>query len=207
MALEKYKAKRHFGVTPEPKAKVERSKTGPIFVIQEHHASRLHWDFRLEAQGVLKSWAVPKEPVMDPAIKRLAVQVEDHPLEYAKFHGDIPEGQYGAGHVEIWDKGTYENLMEKKAQPLKMPEAIDAGHVEVELHGRKLRGGFALIRTHMGKGKENWLLIKKKDEFAKEGSGFGVQGSGKTNPEAPARARKLQRSSKAEGVTFSNLEK
>src|SRR5438105_665112 len=105
MALDKYKAKRHFDITSEPKAKVARSAKGPIFVIQEHEASRHHYDFRLEADGVLKSWAVPKEPVMDPSVKRLAVQVEDHPLEYAKFHGDIPQGQYGAGHVEIWDKG------------------------------------------------------------------------------------------------------
>jgi len=185
MALEKYKAKRHFNVTSEPKGKVAKRKAKePIFVIQEHDASRHHYDFRLEAEGVLKSWAVPKEPTLDPTIKRLAVQVEDHPLEYAKFHGDIPEGQYGAGHVEIWDNGTYENLMEKKTRPMDVAKSVEAGHVEVELHGRKLKGAFVLVRTKFGRpGKDNWLLIKMKDEFAREGSEVRVRGSEKTNPD------------------------
>jgi bifunctional non-homologous end joining protein LigD len=114
--------------------------------VQEHHASRLHYDFRLEADGVLKSWAVPKPPSLDPAIKRLATHVEDHPLAYADFSGTIPEGQYGAGVVKIWDRGTYENMLEGKPHAQTLAASIADGHVEVVLHGRKLKGGFALIR-------------------------------------------------------------
>jgi len=169
MALETYRQKRRFDKTPEPRPQVKRGGKKPIFVIQEHHASRLHYDFRLEADGVLKSWAVPKGPSMNPADKRLAVHVEDHPLEYAQFSGDIPEGEYGAGHVDIWDNGTYDNLMADKPQPLSLTQSIDAGHVEVELHGKKLQGGFVLVRTGgFGGNKKNWLLIKMKDRYASE---------------------------------------
>src|SRR6266550_3954197 len=169
MALEEYEAKRNFRKTPEPDARPGKAHRQPIFVIQEHHASHLHYDFRLEADGVLKSWAVPKQPSMDPSQKRLAVRVEDHPLAYADFEGEIPEGQYGAGTVSIWDHGAYENLMENKPEPQTVTEGIDAGRLEFVLHGEKLQGRFALI--HMkGRdrgGKENWLLIKMKDEFAR----------------------------------------
>jgi bifunctional non-homologous end joining protein LigD len=184
MALETYRAKRDFRVTPEPGPTPARPHAKPIFVIQEHHASRLHYDFRLEADGVLKSWAVPKEPSMDPADKRLAVHVEDHPLEYASFKGRIPEGQYGAGTVRIWDKGTYENLLAEKSQPLSVSQAIDAGRLEFLLHGKKLKGRFALIRMKNAspKGKDNWLLIKMRDEFARAANGKVAEASRATPP-------------------------
>jgi bifunctional non-homologous end joining protein LigD len=172
MSLEEYRAKRDFRTTlePAPVSQTDEAHALPIFVIQEHHASRLHYDFRLGADGVLKSWAVPKEPSIDPAQKRLAVRVEDHPLAYARFEGTIPEGQYGAGRVKIWDHGTYENLLAEKPIPLSVTEGIEAGRLEFVLHGRKLRGKFALIRLgSKGRGKENWLLIKMKDEFARPG--------------------------------------
>ncbi len=168
MPLEEYRAKRDFKKTSEP-AGAGKSKAHklPIFVVQEHHASHLHYDFRLEADGVLKSWAVPKGPSLDPAVKRLAVQVEDHPLGYATFEGTIPKGQYGGGTVKIWDHGAYESLMDEKAAPQTVAEAIEAGRLEFVMHGEKLKGKFALIRMKArGKGKPQWLLIKMKDEFA-----------------------------------------
>ncbi len=168
MPLEDYRAKRDFRKTREPSGtEGARPRERPIFEVQEHHASHLHYDFRLEADGVLKSWSVPKGPSLDPAVKRLAVQVADHPLGYASFEGTIPQGQYGGGTVKIWDRGTYESLMETKAEPRTVAEAIDAGHLEFVLYGEKLKGRFALIRMRArGAGKPQWLLIKMKDEFA-----------------------------------------
>ena len=157
MALEQHEQKRDFSRKP-----------GPIFVVQEHHARRLHYDFRLEADGVLKSWAVPKGPSLDPAQKRLAVRVEDHALSYADFEGIIPEGSYGAGEVLIWDRGTYEHLPAAGPKPQTVAEAIAAGRLDFVLHGDKLRGRFVLLRMKgKERGKENWLLIKRSDEFAR----------------------------------------
>lgn len=123
----------------------------PIFVVHKHAATHVHYDFRLEIDGVLKSWAVPKGPSMNPNDKRLAVKVPDHPLEYAKFHGTIPEGEYGAGKVDIWDTGTYE----------KVSGSIRSGKLIVDLNGKKLKGQFALVRMEQPK---NWLLIKKREK-------------------------------------------
>lgn len=206
MALEEYKAKRNFRKTDEPGPKLEKGHRKPTFVIQEHHARRLHWDFRLEDEGVLKSWAVPKEPTLDPSIKRLAVHVEDHPLAYGKFHGDIPEGQYGAGHVEIWDNGTYENL----SRSVSITQGIDRGRIEFELYGKKLKGRFALV--HMkgrDRGKqENWLLIKMQDKHAKPGAAES-NGSRSRLRRPPARSARVKKHGQAtaEAITFSNLDK
>jgi bifunctional non-homologous end joining protein LigD len=166
MALETYTQKRRFATTPEPPARLGKAHRQPIFVVQEHHASHLHYDFRLEADGVLKSWAIPKQPTLDPAVKRLAVRVEDHPLAYANFSGEIPAGQYGAGVVKIWDKGRYENLLAHKPQPQTITEGLAAGHLETRLYGRKLKGNFALIRLPRRGKQEHWLLVKMQDAEA-----------------------------------------
>lgn len=162
--LQAYQAKRDFAATPEPSGTVAADSKKPIFVVQEHHASHLHYDFRLEADGVLKSWAIPKGPSLDPGQKRLAVRVEDHPLAYGSFSGTIPEGHYGAGTVVIWDRGTFENLIPGKS----VSEGIKAGRLDFRLSGDRLLGRFALVRMKRGgRSKENWLLIKSRDEFAK----------------------------------------
>ncbi|MGB7349994.1 MAG: DNA ligase D [Candidatus Acidiferrales bacterium] len=162
VALEEYRKKRHFKETPEPSGKVGRQR-GNTFVVQEHHARRLHYDFRLEVNGVLKSWAVPKGPSMNPADKRLAVQTEDHPLEYGNFQGTIPAGHYGAGEVAIWDSGTFEPEGQMTAA-----EQIERGELKFTLHGKKLKGSFVLVRIR-GRGngeKKEWLLIKHRDQAA-----------------------------------------
>jgi bifunctional non-homologous end joining protein LigD len=161
MPLDEYRSKRNFTATPEPdgRGKARRDRR---FVVQKHDASRLHYDFRLEADGVLASWAVPRGPSMNPADKRLAVRTEDHPLEYADFEGVIPEGQYGAGPVIVWDRGTYDLV-----EDVPIAQQLDRGKITVVLKGEKLRGGFALVRTKLGGGRrENWLLIKQRDEYA-----------------------------------------
>src|SRR4051794_39003876 len=161
--LQRYRAKRDFKKTREPSGakKAKRRKREPIFVIQEHAARSLHYDFRLEVDGVLKSWAVPKGPSTDPREKRLAVEVEDHPLDYGDFEGTIGEGQYGAGAVIVWDTGPYRNEAD-----VPMDEALDRGHVNVFLEGSKLEGGWVLQRTRKLGNQQQWLLIKRKDEFA-----------------------------------------
>ncbi|HZE24224.1 MAG TPA: non-homologous end-joining DNA ligase, partial [Blattabacteriaceae bacterium] len=162
MSLEEYRRKRVFSKTPEPPDKPSREE-GNRFFIQRHSARRLHYDLRLEMDGVLRSWALPNGPTLDPAIKRLAVHVEDHPLDYGSFEGTIPSGNYGAGSVTLWDRGTYEWLGPKT--PAQMWES---GDLKLRFHGHKILGEFALVRTNRAKGKD-WLLIKKKDFAVREG--------------------------------------
>jgi bifunctional non-homologous end joining protein LigD len=166
--LGRYHAKRDFAKTPEPSgAAGARTTSGParVYVIQKHHAGHLHYDLRLESGGVLKSWAVPKGPSLDPADKRLAVEVEDHPLDYADFEGVIPEGEYGAGTVIVWDRGRF-----RPQGGATFEEMLEKGAAKVEIEGEKLMGGFALVRTRFGGKSNNWLLIKEKDAHARPGS-------------------------------------
>jgi DNA ligase D-like protein (predicted 3'-phosphoesterase) len=165
--LRDYKEKRDFTATPEPSGKLGESRAEPIFVIQKHDASNLHYDLRLEADGVLKSWAVPKGPSMDPKVKRLAVPTEDHPMAYADFEGVIPEGHYGAGTVIVWDSGTFSNT---KGDGVHLSDNLDEGHATIHLKGSKLVGDFALIRTKRGGKRLQWLFFKMKDDYAKPGS-------------------------------------
>ncbi|QXV66202.1 DNA ligase D [Mucilaginibacter sp. 21P] len=168
MSLEKYKQKRDFNKTKEPKAGRSKDKDKLMFVVQKHDASRLHYDFRLEMDGVLKSWAVPKGPSTDPQNKRLAMMVEDHPFDYRNFEGIIPQGEYGGGTVIVWDEGTYEPIEEikgKKAQEKHLLKQLKEGSLKIKLHGEKLEGEYALVKTH-GMGENGWLLIKHKDDFA-----------------------------------------
>jgi len=159
--LDEYGAKRDFSRTPEPRAGIGRPGTGAGFVVQKHLARHLHYDLRLEVDGALKSWAIPRGPSMDPHEKRLAVATEDHPLAYIDFEGVIPPGEYGAGVVMVWDYGTYRNMKEEEERPVSMAEGLLNGHLTVWLEGKRLKGGFALIRTPRG-----WLLIKMDDTFA-----------------------------------------
>jgi len=168
MALDQYVKKRDFKKTAEPKAGRSKDSEHLMFVIQKHDASRLHYDFRLEMDGVLKSWAVPKGPSTDPKTKRLAMMVEDHPFDYRNFEGIIPQGQYGGGTVIVWDEGTYEPIEEikgKKAQEKHLLAQLKAGSLKIKLHGEKLEGEYALVKTH-GMGENGWLLIKHNDKFA-----------------------------------------
>src|ERR1700712_4371489 len=167
-ALGPYKAKRNFSITPEPQDGGESREHALQFVIQKHWATRLHYDLRLELDGTMKSWAVPKGPSFDPADKRMAVQVEDHPISYNTFEGQIPEKQYGAGKVIIWDKGTW--------SPIGDPHAgYRDGNLKFELHGHKLQGKWVLVRMKgRGEKQEPWLLIKEKDEFTRPASEFSV---------------------------------
>src|SRR5437016_5993125 len=160
MGLAEYKKKRRFNKTPEPGPEKQTSEMGNIFVVQKHRATALHYDFRLEADGVLLSWAVPRGPSMDPAVKRMAVHVEDHPVAYANFEGVIPEGEYGGGTVMVWDFGIYgaENTTS-------VSKAIAKGELKFALLGQKLKGSFVLVRTR----DRQWLLIKHRDKYAKEG--------------------------------------
>jgi bifunctional non-homologous end joining protein LigD len=167
MALATYKKKRNFKQTSEPSGVLKKSVSKLIFVVQRHKASRLHYDFRLELDGVLKSWAVPKGPSMNPKDKRLAMMVEDHPYDYKDFEGVIPEGNYGAGIVEIWDEGTYSDLENSSRTEAEknLRKGLKSGDFKFQLFGKKLKGEFVLVKLK-GKEDNSWLLIKHRDEFA-----------------------------------------
>ena len=164
--LKKYRGMRDFGETPEPAGRTKKLAAGPIFVIQKHQASHLHYDFRLEMEGVLKSWAVPKGPSYDPGVKRLAMMTEDHPYDYASFEGVIPAGQYGGGNVIIWDQGTWE-FIEPGKDPVK---ALKGGKLTFRLNGKKMFGEWALVKIHGKAGSKGneWLLLKHRDAFAND---------------------------------------
>ncbi len=162
MTLKEYNKKRHFGVSPEPSGKTTppKKQDALLYVIQKHRATALHYDFRLEWNGVLLSWAVPKGPSLDSSVKRLAMQVEDHPVEYANFEGVIPEGEYGGGTVMVWDEGTW------TPESPDVNAALAKGDLKINLHGKKLQGSWVLVRTHgwgSSSGK-SWLLIKHRDQ-------------------------------------------
>ena len=169
VTLEQYRKKRDFTRTTEPSGTGEPPHEGERqsrrFVVQKHHARSLHYDLRLEEEGVLKSWAIPKGPSLDPADKRLAVAVEDHPLEYGDFEGTIPEGEYGAGRVIVWDRGTFIPAGGEES----FGGMLAKGAAKIQLSGKKLNGGFALVRTRWGGKANNWLFIKERDEHARPG--------------------------------------
>jgi bifunctional non-homologous end joining protein LigD len=209
MALEEYAKKRQFEKTPEPPpGKTKSSRTAkPYFCVQRHDATRLHYDFRLEIDGVLKSWAVPKGPSLDPAVRHLAAHVEDHPVEYGDFEGNIPAGNYGAGSVMLWDAGTFDLLGDVSGA-----DQIARGDLKFHLYGEKLQGDFALVLMK-GRGKGNeWLIIKKRDDFAVpgwdvEGHAYSVL-SGRTQEEIaqnlPARKEKRKRAGASDRVWHSD---
>ena len=165
--LKDYNDKRDFGETPEPEGTLGESNALPVFVIQKHDARNLHYDLRIESEGVMKSWAIPKGPSIDPKIRRLAVPTEDHPMSYNDFEGVIPEGNYGAGTVILWDRGTFRNT---KGEEVSLTKNLDEGHATIELKGEKLKGKFALIRTKRGGKRLQWLFLKMKDDYAEPGS-------------------------------------
>jgi DNA ligase D-like protein (predicted 3'-phosphoesterase) len=166
--LRDYEKKRNTRKSGEPSSRgggSRRKRDAPVFVVQRHDATNLHFDFRLEIDGALVSWAVPKGPSLDPRDKRLAVHVEDHPLDYVDFEGRIEDG-YGEGTVVVWDTGTFDNLTEKDDEPVDASAALENGHLKIELHGEKLTGAFALTHTQMGGDEQNWMLVKVDDEGA-----------------------------------------
>jgi len=197
-----YNEKRHFDGTPEPKGVAASSGKKKLqFVIQRHHASHLHYDFRLELDGVLKSWAIPKGPSLNPADKRLAMMVEDHPISYGKFEGEIPAGNYGAGTVEIWDKGTYEAENKAGSEEKTLRAELEKGSIKFILHGNKLNGSFALVRLKSAK-ENSWLLIKHKDEYAVN-KAYSAEENTATKPvkKKPAKKTGKHEAGKAKGKT------
>jgi len=204
--LSDYHAKRDFGRTSEPRGRIGKSKAHR-FVIQRHDATRLHYDFRLELDGVYKSWAVTKVPSLDPATKRLAVEVEDHPIDYGTFEGTIPQGEYGGGTVQLWDRGTW------KSQTGTPQRDLEKGQLKIELSGKRLKGKWALVRMRDDPGKpgrkvrHNWLLIKERDDEARPGEpdtllkeDTSVK-SGRTLDEIADKSRSVWHSNKAATTT------
>ncbi len=183
MGLQLYNKKRNFSDTPEPSGKLAKSVSKLIFVVQRHKASHLHYDFRLEMDGVLKSWAVPKGPSLNPVDKRLAMMVEDHPYSYRDFAGVIPEGNYGAGIVEVWDTGTLTDIDNSDAETAekKLKAGLKAGNLKFILHGKKLKGEFALVKLR-GKQENAWLLIKHRDKFATDEAYNSEEKTAKNSP-------------------------
>jgi bifunctional non-homologous end joining protein LigD len=167
MGLKEYKEKRDFQKTPEPEGEKKSAKSSLRFVVQKHAARNLHYDFRLELDGVLKSWAVPKGPSLDPKVKRLAMHVEDHPYDYRTFEGVIPKGEYGGGEVIVWDEGTYHaiGITDRKESEKILREGYNKGDFKFVLNGHKLKGEFVLVKMK-GRGENQWLLIKHKDDFS-----------------------------------------
>ena len=198
--LDTYRSRRDFRRTREPSGRGRRGgptlkkKGNPIFVIQQHDATSPHFDFRIEAEGVLKSWVVPKGPSTNPEERRLAVATEDHPLEYADFEGVIPEGEYGAGTVIVWDAGPYKHLTGKGDEQIPIEKALAQGHAEVWLEGKKLRGGYALVHSKLGGKKENWLLVKMKDDGAD-----ARRKPARTEPRSVLSGRTIEEVTKEEG--------
>jgi DNA ligase D-like protein (predicted 3'-phosphoesterase) len=175
-SLKKYEEKRNFCSTLEPTSKLKKKKVGkdPVFVIHKHAARNMHFDFRIEVDGVLKSWAVPKGVSTDPGEKHLAIPTEDHPYEYKDFEGTIPPGNYGAGTVMIWDTGTYKNIKTKDGEIVPIDKCIRNGRIEIFLKGKKLHGGYALIRAGT-KDRKFWLLLKMDDEYVDRSNKIGKE--------------------------------
>lgn len=195
--LKAYRDKRDFDETTEPSGEVESNTGKPVFVVQKHAARNLHYDLRLEHDGVLKSWAVPKGPSMDPKIRRLAVPTEDHPMGYLDFEGVIPPGNYGAGTVLVWDIGTFRNV---KGEEADLGRNLDEGHATIWLDGEKLKGGFALIRTKRGGKRPQWLFFKMKDDEALTGSDILVE-----KPNSTKSGRSLEEVSGEEPADISDF--
>src|ERR1700744_1779803 len=199
MSLTEYVKKRFFDKTTEPKGGKSKSKQ-LAFVVQRHHASHLHYDFRLELDGTLKSWAVPKGPSMNPGDKRLAMMVEDHPFDYRKFEGIIPNGNYGAGVVMIWDKGTYTSLGDERKDDIKNLRAgLRSGNLKFRLDGEKLKGEFALVKLHSAED-NSWLLIKHNDEFA-------VSKKYSSEDLVPSEIKKMLNNKSGEATSLPNFKK
>lgn len=193
MSLQVYNKKRNFKETAEPAGKIKGSVAKLIFVVQRHKASHLHYDFRLELDGVLKSWAVPKGPSMNPKDRRLAMMVEDHPYDYKDFSGIIPEGNYGAGIVEIWDKGTYSDIdnSETKTAEKNLKKGIKSGDFKFQLFGKKLKGEFVLVKLK-NNDDNSWLLIKHRDKYAVDTDYNSEELTAKSSPINKALAKKTK---------------